>query len=615
MIRPLYKNQPKKTKRRFPKIILGIVVFILLFGYFFAYRPYKNIRAKGEVLAESARQLKEVVKKNDIDLVRTQLNDVATKYSDFEKASRSVYWASFVPYVADFKNGVEAGTFVIKAGKETVDAIYPYADLIGFKKGQSSFVDKSSEDRLQTAVLTLDKVLVKLDVISADIDEADKLISKINPDRYPATIGKTEVRAKIANIKEQFQGMASLFVDAKPFVKNLPNILGKDKEKTYLILFQNDKERRATGGFLTAYAVFKIKDGKIKIEKSADIYSLDDSIANHPTAPPEILTYHKGVSKFFVRDSNLSPDFVKSIDYFNSLYKNSGDRVNYDGIISLDSKVLVDMLTIFGDTEAGGVVFSANQDKRCDCPQVIYTLFDMVDRPVGYIKTNRKGILGELMYALFYKAIGFSPSKYWGTLAQTMFKNMDEKHILLYFTDPQVQAAVEKLNYAGRIRDFDGDYLHVNNVNFAGAKSNLFVTEQIVSKTDNRNRQVAVTYRNPYPHSDCSLERGGLCLNATLRNWVRVYVPKGSKLGEFKGSLKPVKTYDDLGKTVFEGFLEVVPLGKAEINLTYTLPDSTNPDSLMVQKQGGVTGQKYTVTINGSKVYDAVMERDQVFKN
>jgi hypothetical protein len=155
-------------------------------------------------------------------------------------------------------------------------------------------------------------------------------------------------------------------------------------------------------------------------------------------------------SQFYIRDSNLSPDFVKSLEIFNSLYNKSSDKVQYDGVISIDTKILVDMLSIFGDTEVDGVRFSANKDARCDCPQVIYTLFDMVDRPVGYIKENRKGVLGDLMYALFYKAIGFSPSKYWGTLIQTMFKNLDEKDILLSFTDPQLQAAVEKLNYAGR---------------------------------------------------------------------------------------------------------------------------------------------------------------------
>ena len=410
--------------------------------------------------------------------------------------------------------------------------------------------------------------------------------------------------------------MTELFVNAKPLIKKLPEILGSKEEKTYLILYQNDKERRATGGFLTFYAVFKVNNGKMTIYRSDDIYSLDASISNHPKAPPEILTYHKGVSQFYIRDSNLSPDFVQSIKLFESLYQKSGAKVTYDGIIALDSKILVDMLTIFGDVDVSGIRFSAKMDPRCDCPQAIYTLFDLVDRPVGYVKENRKGILGDLMYRLFYNAIGFSPSKYWGTLMETMFKNLEEKHILVYFNDSETQESLEQLNFSGRIRDYEGDYLHINNVNFAGAKSNMFVSESIDSKTNGKEREVVIVFRNPYPASDCNLERGGLCLNAVLRNWIRFYVPQGSKLVSFDGSSKKVQTYDELGKTVFEGFLGVPTQGQATVTLKYTLPSNidTNNYSLLVQKQAGVEEQKLKVSFNNRSLFDGLLRADKVIK-
>jgi len=607
------------------KILLFLFLLILIgggvAGYFVGYLPYTRIKAKGLAVAASGSELKKAFKENNIDLLNEKMKSFSGVYTAFEKEAATVYWATFIPYVADFKKGVEAGHYVILAAQESIEAITPYADLIGFKKGQASFVEKSAEGRLQTAVLTLDKVLTKIDLVSENIHQAEVRINSIDSKKYPETLGKTKVRATIENLKEQFVGMASLFVDAKPLLKKLPDILGKSKEKTYLLLFQNDKERRATGGFLTAYATFKIKDGKISIDRSDDIYSLDASIADHPRAPREILTYHINVPLFQIRDSNLSPDLVKSIELFNSLYKKSGNRVVYDGIIMLDSKILVDMLTIFGDTEVQGVNFTAKTDKRCDCPQVIYQLFDMVDRPTPYLRENRKGILGSLMYALFYKAIGFSPSKYWGTLAQTMFQNLDEKHILLYFVDPETQAAVERMNYAGRIREYSGDYLHINNVNFAGAKSNLFVKEGFTSKATSKNgvleKELTVEFKNPYPHSDCNLERGNLCLNATLRNWIRIYVPLGSKLIDFKGSKMKVQEYTEFGKTVFEGFLEVPTEGMAKVVVTYTLPPSVTAQNyrLYIQKQPGVMEQNLRVELNGKKLLDGVLTRDLEIKN
>lgn len=597
-------------------VILGVLVVFSIFLYVAFYLPYRKISAKGNVLMASAKEMKSVFAKNNIDLLNTKYAKFSKEYADFEKEAESVYWASFIPYVKDFKSSVEAGHYIVAAGHDALVAITPYADLIGFKKGAVSFVDKPAEDRLQTAVLTLDKVLGKLDSISDNIKKAEERINSVDPNRYPKTIGKSEVRNRIINIKEQFAGLSALFVDAKPLLKNIPSILGKDKEKMYLVLFQNDDERRATGGFLTAYALFRINNGKMRIERSEDIYSLDNSIAVHPPAPREILEYHKGVSQFYIRDSNLSPDFTKSIGLFEDLYKRSGKKIDYDGIIAVDSKILVDMLTIFGDTEADGVVFSAKTDPRCNCPQVIYKLFDMVDRPTPYLRENRKGILGDLMFVLLHKALGFSPSKYWGTLMEAMFQDLNEKHILLYFKDKAIQQSVEKLNYAGSMRNYNGDFLSVNNVNFAGAKSNLFVQETITTNTTKTGngwqREVTIEYRNPFPGSDCNLERGGLCLNATLRNWLRVYVPKGSKLVEFQGSQKKVNTYEDLGKTVYEGFMTVDPLGKATVIVKYTLPKDFAPNnySLLVQKQSGTDGQKLKVNFGGRKLYEGLLQKD-----
>lgn len=595
---------------------LIFLVVLLVLGYFFVVRPILNIKSKANIVLASAKEMKSTLAKNDIVLLKTKLDDFSNKYQNLEKAAKPIYWASFIPYVSDLKNGLTAGNYLIKAAKETVITIEPYADLIGFKKGEQSFSEKSAEDRLQTAVLTLDKMAQKIDPIAEDLDQAGKSIAKINPNRYPKKIGKTVLRANIVNLKDQFEGMTELFVNAKPLIKKLPHILGSKEERVYLVLYQNDKERRATGGFLTFYAVFKINKGKMTIYRSDDIYSLDAEISNHPKAPREILTYHKGVSQFYIRDSNLSPDFVESIKLFESLNQKSGAKVVYDGIIALDSKILVDMLTIFGDVEVNGIRFSAKIDKRCDCPQAIYTLFDLVDRPVNYVKVNRKGIMGDLMYRLFYNALGFSPSKYWGTLIQTMFKNLDEKHILVYFKDAETQKSLEQLNFAGRLRETKGDYLHINNVNFAGAKSNMFVSESIESKTNGSEREVTIVFRNPYPASDCNLERGGLCLNATLRNWIRFYVPEGSKLISLKGSTKKVQTYDELGKTVFEGFLEIVPKGQGSVVVKYSLPPSvdTKNYSLLIQKQPGVMEQKLKVSFNNKSLFDGLLITDKIVK-
>jgi hypothetical protein len=618
----------RRSRRRSPKnnILIFVAAFLIILltgGFLFGYLPYTHIKAKGRIVLDSAKKVNTAFKTNDIDEVKKNLNDLQLKYDDLEKESKTVYWMRYIPllgnYISDFKNGIEAGDSSLKAANLAVTSIEPYADLIGFKKGGVGFAEKTTDDRLQTAVLTLDKVLVNVDQISTYIDDARNHIDKIDPNRYPEKIGSHALRPQIQTAKDAFDGVASLFVDAKPLLKKLPEILGSQDPKTYVVLFQNDKELRPTGGFLTAYAIFNIDKGRMKVEKSTDIYNLDATIANHPVAPPEILKYHKGVSTFNIRDSNLSPDFVESVKLFNSLYDKSSERVDYDGVFTMDTQVLVDTLKILGPTSAGGIEFTANQDARCDCPQVIYELMNEIDRPVNYVKTNRKGLLGDLLYEIMQKALKSSPKIYWGPLSQVFMKDLQEKHILAYFPDASTQQAVEKVNFAGRIVPFDGDYLHINDTNFAGAKSNLFVQESVDSDSKfnsdgSVSRTITITYKNPYRSSDCNLERGGLCLNATLRNWLRIYVPKGSKLDNFTGSLMPTKTYDSLGKTVFEGFMTVNPEGKAEVVVKYTLPKGVDASRLMIQKQPGTGSNMYTIDVNGTKTQEFGLLTDKVLK-
>lgn len=642
------KKKLRRKRLKLPKISFskkglgGILVIVLIliialgaFGYFAVYIPAQKIEAKAREVMASGEEVKAAFKENDIDLVEKKLEGTEAKYDAFQKEASSVYWMTAIPfggvYVQDFKNGVEAGNDLIQAAKKTIIAIKPHADLVGFKKGEDvSFVNKSAEERLQTAVLTLGEIVEDVDAIAKDVDAARDKIGTIDPNRYPETFQDRAIRALIRDNKDQFEGLASLFVDAKPFIKAIPDILGSETKKTYLFLFQNDKELRATGGFLTAYAIFEVDQGRFTVQTTDDIYTLDNSIGSHPKAPREVAEYHKNVRKLYIRDSNLSPDFPTSVSQFEELYRDSSRATEYDGVITIDTHVLVDALEILGDTNVRGLNFSAETDKRCNCPGVIYTLLDEIDRPVAYIKADRKGILGDLLLTLMQKALGFSPSQYWGRLSQVLIKDMQEKHILVYMTDPELQKAMSALNFAGEIRETDGDYLHISDVNFAGAKSNLYVQHEVESETTIKNdgtveRSLTITYRNPEPHSNCNLEHGetgvigegGLCINATLRNWVRVYVPEGSTLGEFKGSQKEVQTYEDLGKTVFEGFMTVQPEGKAAVTVTYTLPFKVQNESdytLLIQKQPGTVGHDYSVKVDGSLVSNSPLVTDQTIK-
>ena len=201
-----------------------------------------------------------------------------------------------------------------------------------------------------------------------------------------------------------------------------------------------------------------------------------------------------------------------------------------------------------------------------------------------------------------------------------MIAQTNQKHVMFYLYDKDAQSGIEALNAAGKILPFNGDYLHINDTNFGGAKSNLFVDQEVtvdyeIAEDGSIIKKLTVEYNNPHPPSDCNLERGGLCLNAELRDWLRIYVPKGSKMIESKGSQVKMSTYEELGKTVFEGFVTVRPQGKKTFTISYSLPfklEKGSPLPVLIQKQGGKDLIPHTINVNGElyEEFDVVGDKE-----
>lgn len=617
---------------RSKKIILIAIILLVLLVIGVAI-PGIAVLASAKKTNIQAKLAVDALKKQNIELASQELKKTRTALVDTQNAYKGLLIYKLVPilggYINDGDHLIKAAFHGLDAADTLIASIEPYADVLGFK-GQGSFVGGTAEQRVQTAVRTMGKVTPKIDDIAKDLTLAKEEIDNVNPNDYPGFLIGTKAKTQIAMLRKFTDDGVTFINDARPLIKILPNLLGEPKEKKYLVIFQNDKEIRPTGGFITAYSVFRLSQGIIHVDASSDIYGLDNSIRGKSKAPRPILEYLPKVSTFNLRDSNLSPDFVTSMETFKSMYdKSSGPNV--DGIIAVDTHALVGAMNILGEITAAGVTFTTKIDARCGCPQVIYKLEEIADTPVQAdfryvdvyaVNAARKNIIGDLMYAIMDKALSSSPKLYWGSLFQEMVNQTAQKHVLYYVYDKNAQVGLEALNASGRILPFEGDYLHINEANFGGAKSNLFTTEDVLQNYEVKSdgtitKTITINYKNPFPPSDCNLERGNLCLNAVLRDWIRIYVPIGSKMVDSKGSEVKMITYDELGKTVFEGFLTVRPKGVAKFTISYTLPfkiDKNSPLPLLIQKQGGTPGFEYTVSVNGSKKEKFPLLTDKTLK-
>lgn len=603
----------RSKKARTTIIALGVILGVfLVLGVYTVFRTIE-VYKQAQVLNVQGRAALAAAKSQNIEIAKQELVKTQEELNKLKESYSKLGYLKIVPlangYYNDGNRVFNAAGHGIDAAIIATDSLIPYADVLGLK-GESTFTQGSAEDRIRIAVQTMGKVVPKIDEIDAKMQLAKSEIDGINPNRYPE-IGKLkQVKPQIIAVQNMIDEGVLAVEQGKPLIKVVPELLGEKEEKKYLILFQNDNEQRPTGGFLTFYAIFRVDQGVIKVDGASDIYDLDDSISSHPAAPEIIKKYLPKVTQLYIRDSNLSPDFQVSMKDFMDQYNKSSGKHEIDGIIAIDTDFLVSLLTILGEVQAGGLTFKPDMDERCNCPQAVYVLNDNITRPVGYERDNRKSLLGELLLATMQKALSSSPSQYWGPLFQQALKDAQAKHILFAVTNEEAQKGLDGLNWTGRIKEFDGDYLHINDANFGGAKSNLYVQQSVnvdyeVNDSGEIKKTVKITYKNPQPHSDCNLERGGLCLNATLRNFQRMYVSEGATLDTSKGSEVKVETKEDLGKTYYESFFTVKPLGKSEITYSYTLPFKLADDSslpVLIQKQPGTSDIPYEISVGGEVV-------------
>lgn len=618
-----------KIKRIFSKkvwlIVLGVFLVLVLVLGLAVGLPAKSIYEKGVALKDQGFKTKAVLEQKDLGLLKKEIDKTGEMLGAVEGGYRKLGWFKFIPWVKEYyldgQRVIGAAKEGLEAGKVVVNAIEPYQDFLGLGEEMGDN-EKTTEDRIEFLTESITGLKPQLDLLEERMDKIAALVGEIDPERYPAEYKGIILKENIIQGKRLLSEAQVFLKEGKPLIGRIDYLLGKDETRNYLFLFQNDGEIRPTGGFWTAYGVLEVKNGKIKPLISEDIYQLDARFNSTIPAPEPIRKYLKNVYYWNLRDMNLSPDFKVSLEQFWPHYQKVAQIKEIDGVIAVDTNVLVSLLEVLGQIGVGGWGnFNADPDERCfGCPQVVYQLENFASRPTSAIRVERKGFLAPIMHSLLANAMG-SPKEKIAPLAQVVLNDINSKHILFYFFDQELQAGIEKLKFGGRILEFEGDYFHLNDTNLGGAKSNLFIDQEVRHEYEIEggkvSKKVSVKYENTAPASNCNLEAGDLCLNGLYRNWFRFYLPKGSKLEKLTGSEEEAKVYEELGKAVVEGFygnkFPLYPKGISKVTIEYTLPfESQGSLSLLIQKQPGKDAVKHEIYVNGKKQQEIMVDGDVV---
>jgi len=444
--------------------------------------------------------------------------------------------------------------------------------------------------------------------VSSQLDRATALVNQVDINNLPSPN-----RASFADLKSKLN-LGQLTLNNFKEVFSLSEVLALG-DKRVLILFENNNELRAGGGFMGTFGSLKIHDGSISKINVSSIYDLDGQLTENIKPPSPLLNVN---DRWYMRDSNWFADFPLTAQKVSGFFEKEGGETP-DLVVALTPNIIIDWLKITGPLSLPNYGVTLTAENFVEQTQAAATLSDN-------LPTNSpKQILADLVPLLLQKLSGVDKS-YYPQILQSLQDNLSSKQIVAYSRDANLQQAFENFHWSGSLAAGDRDYLSVVTSNLGGTKTDLYV-EQKLELTTNIGPDGAITNELSVTRTN---KMADLPSTANL-SFIRVYVPQGSKLvsslgfdykslsypqGEKykidedvynweKNSVTDNLTGTIIGqesdKTFFGNWLDIKGGESKTVKLVYTLPfkvADVDRLSLLLQKQIGAQSQNLIWNLN-----------------
>ena len=298
------------------------------------------------------------------------------------------------------------------------------------------------------------------------LDRADQALAAAPADLPgPIADARDTMRAKIAEFGPPLKAYAQA-------AAILPEILGWNGPRRYLVLTQDPAELRPTGGFIGSFGILAFDKGRITERHFQDVFLLDLPW-KYPfiTAPGPLSGYLLGPKQpWQLADSNWSPDFPTSAADAIRLYKNEGGSGQIDGVLGLTTYTIDQLLTLTGPItvpEYGATVASGETTLK------VLQLTRAPQAP----NQNRKAFLSTFADHLFGTLLGLPPQK-WADLAGQADLFRTQRLFTAWFADPGAEALTVGAGFDGAVLQSTGDYIYPVDSNVAPVSKLNAVTDR-----------------------------------------------------------------------------------------------------------------------------------------
>lgn len=408
----------------------------------------------------------------------------------------------------------------------------------------------------------------------------------------------------------------NLILSAKIVFDRLPDILGVESKKTYLVLLQNNMELRPTGGFIGSFALVTVDKGKISDITIQDVYSADGQLKGY-IKPPDPIRDYLNEANWFLRDSNWDPDFPTSASRAEWFLDKEID-VSVDGVISVDLEPVKDLLGVYGPLLLSdyNVTLDENNFYEKTQAEAEKEFFPGSYRKSGFLTAVSRDLTGKLANLNDEKSLN---------LLKIFYENLNQKHIQIFLHDKKVQSVISDLGWDGSVNHPNcngncySDWFGLVEANLGVNKSNYYVKRShslaVLLQDDMIVKKSFITKYNNRANPE-------LGPKAIYKTYTRLLVSPDAEIGGVylvNGESKEALLFDTelvSGRKEI-GFIMEIPPGSERLlymdwtNRTGLSKDSEGQYGILWRKQSGVGDDPIQINFNFGLVGDYRLEQDR----
>ncbi len=366
----------------------------------------------------------------DIDEALTALQTSAGESADLTSGP---IWsvATWVPYLGDDATGVRTASRVVSELAD--DGIGPLAetatelDRLLPKDGR---IDTGAVEELQDPVATAAESLMRA---SEDLQAED---SSRYVDRF-----RMEYRELTSLITEAAQAMDS----AKVAVDLLPEVLGAEDRRNYLLVFQNNAEIRSTGGLPGAMSIITTEDGRISLgrQDSANRFG-ERATPVLPLTKDEKAVFTEKLGTYLL-DANFTPDWPRAAELIRARWEEVHPE-RLDGVLTVDTVAVSYLLGVTGPVQVGDHTLTADN--------AVDTLLNQVY--IDFPAPADQDAFFRLVAKTVFEKIASGEIGKPRELLRALVRAGDEGRVAVHLSDEAEQETIATRRVAGSTRDADG---------------------------------------------------------------------------------------------------------------------------------------------------------------